>query len=92
MHEDSSLLSTYLFGKFFDPADAIPLWKFEAEVLLAALRRGARTIVGWAETDSEYYLRADIPGPSSRDLTPVQQYLPPFFFNLCIASLFVMTS
>lgn len=59
---EGSLFSPFLFGKFFDPADAFPLWEFEPEVLLAALRRGARTTVDWAETDSEYYLRADIPG------------------------------
>ncbi|KAJ1263526.1 hypothetical protein BS78_09G192200 [Paspalum vaginatum] len=61
---EGSLFSPFLFGKFFDPADAFPLWEFEPEVLLAALRHGgaARTTVDWAETDSEYYLRADIPG------------------------------
>ncbi|CAD6333325.1 unnamed protein product [Miscanthus lutarioriparius] len=60
---EGSLFSPFLFGKFFDPADPFPLWEFESDVLLAALRRGnARTTVDWAETDSEYYLRADIPG------------------------------
>ncbi|KAG8086038.1 hypothetical protein GUJ93_ZPchr0010g9333 [Zizania palustris] len=34
----------------------------------AALRRGARTTVDWAETDSEYYLRADIPGARKCDV------------------------
>jgi hypothetical protein len=60
---EGSLFSPFLFGKFFDPADAFPLWEFEPEVLLSTLRRGtARTSVDWGETDSEYYLRADIPG------------------------------
>ncbi|KAK3138359.1 hypothetical protein QOZ80_5AG0367770 [Eleusine coracana subsp. coracana] len=60
---EGSLFSPFLFGKFFDPADAFPLWDFEPEVLLASLRRAAaRTTVDWAETDSEYYLRTDIPG------------------------------
>ena len=63
---EGSLFSPFLFGKFFDPADAFPLWDFEPEVLLAALRRSAaRTAVDWAETDAEYYLRADIPGTRS---------------------------
>lgn len=63
---EGSLFSPFLFGKFFDPADAFPLWEFEPEVLLAALRRSAaRTTVDWAETDAEYYLRADIPGTRS---------------------------
>jgi hypothetical protein len=62
MFAEGSLFSPYLFGKFFDPADAFPLWEFESEVLLAALRRGCRTTVDWTETDCEYYLRADIPG------------------------------
>uniref|UniRef100_J3M8L3 Uncharacterized protein n=1 Tax=Oryza brachyantha TaxID=4533 RepID=J3M8L3_ORYBR len=65
---EGSLFSPFLFGKFFDPADAFPLWEFEPEVLLAALRRGARTTVDWAETDSEYYLRADIPGGRKCDV------------------------
>ena len=60
---EGSLFSPFLFGKFFDPADPFPLWEFESDVLLAALRRGnARSTIDWAETDSEYYLRADIPG------------------------------
>ncbi|XP_062181693.1 22.3 kDa class VI heat shock protein-like [Phragmites australis] len=60
---EGSLFSPFLFGKFFDPADAFPLWEFEPDVLLAALRRGAaKSTVDWAETDSEYYLRAGIPG------------------------------
>ena len=63
---EGSLFSPFLFGNFFDPADAFPLWDFEPEVLLAALRRAAaRTAVDWAETDAEYYLRADIPGTRS---------------------------
>ncbi|KAL6620480.1 hypothetical protein ACP70R_035619 [Stipagrostis hirtigluma subsp. patula] len=66
---EGSLFSPFLFGKFFDPADAFPLWEFEPDVLLAALRRGAaRTTVDWAETDSEYYLRADIPGGRKCDV------------------------
>ncbi|KAF0927083.1 hypothetical protein E2562_029842 [Oryza meyeriana var. granulata] len=65
---EGSLFGPFLFGKFFDPADAFPLWEFEPEVLLAALRRGARTTVDWAETDSEYYLRADIPGGRKCDV------------------------
>ncbi|KAL6610446.1 hypothetical protein ACP70R_040415 [Stipagrostis hirtigluma subsp. patula] len=66
---EGSLFSPFLFGKFFDPADAFPLWEFEPEVLLAALRRGAaRTTVDWAETDCEYYLRADIPGGRKCDV------------------------
>uniref|UniRef100_A0ACD5T8W0 Uncharacterized protein n=1 Tax=Avena sativa TaxID=4498 RepID=A0ACD5T8W0_AVESA len=65
---EGSLLSPYLFGKFFDPADAFPLWEFESEVLLAALRRRGRTTVDWGETESEYYLRADIPGGRKCDV------------------------
>ncbi|PVH62169.1 hypothetical protein PAHAL_3G225200 [Panicum hallii] len=66
---EGSLFSPFLFGKFFDPADAFPLWEFEPEVLLAALRRGAaRTTVDWGETDAEYYLRADVPGGRKCDV------------------------
>ncbi|PWZ10514.1 class VI heat shock protein [Zea mays] len=64
---EGSLFSPFLFGKFFDPADPFPLWEFEPDALLAALRRGnARTAVDWAETDSDYYLTADVPGGSGR--------------------------
>jgi hypothetical protein len=82
---EGSLFSPYLLGNFFDPADAFPLWEFEPEVLLAALRRGAaRTTVDWGETDTEYYLRADIPGTRSSieiarcSLSNIQRPCPSF--------------
>lgn len=59
---EGSLFSPFLFGKFFDPADAFPLWDFDSDALLSGLRNAKKTSVNWAETDSEYALRADLPG------------------------------
>lgn len=59
---EGSLFSPLLFGKFFDPADAFPLWEFDSEILLSGLRSASKTNVDWDETDSEYVLRAELPG------------------------------
>ncbi|XP_042434150.1 22.3 kDa class VI heat shock protein-like [Zingiber officinale] len=58
---EGSLFSPLLFGKFFDPGDAFPLWEFEADALLAGLRNASKTGVDWFETDSEYALKAELP-------------------------------
>ncbi|KAG6516977.1 22.3 kDa class VI heat shock protein-like [Zingiber officinale] len=58
---EGSLFSPLLFGKFFDPGDAFPLWEFEADALLAGLRNASKTGVDWSETDSEYVLKAELP-------------------------------
>ncbi|EPS69597.1 hypothetical protein M569_05171, partial [Genlisea aurea] len=52
-----SLFSPLLFGKFFDPSDAFPLWEFEARALLRS--PGS---VDWFQTDSDYVLRAELQG------------------------------
>ncbi|KAG6475552.1 hypothetical protein ZIOFF_064780 [Zingiber officinale] len=39
---EGSLFSPLLFGKFFDPGDAFPLWEFEADALLAGLRNASK--------------------------------------------------
>ncbi|MQL76310.1 hypothetical protein Taro_008702 [Colocasia esculenta] len=65
---EGSLFSPMLFGKFFDPADAFPLWDFESEVLLAGLREAVKSKVDWAETDAEYVFRAELPGIVKNDL------------------------
>ncbi|RRT53919.1 hypothetical protein B296_00040279, partial [Ensete ventricosum] len=62
---EGSLFSPLLFGKFFDPGDAFPLWEFESEPLLSGLRSTSKTSVDWFETDSEYVLKAELPGTSS---------------------------
>jgi hypothetical protein len=59
---EGSLFSPFLFGKFFDPADAFPLWDFDPDALLAGLRGAKKTTVDWVETDLEYVLRAEMPG------------------------------
>jgi len=59
---EGSLFSPLLFGKFFDPADAFPLWEFESEALLLGLRSASKTSVDWMETDGGYILRAELPG------------------------------
>ncbi|KAI4333798.1 hypothetical protein L6164_018560 [Bauhinia variegata] len=55
---EGSLFSPMLFGKFFDPSDAFPLWEFESDVLLSHLRSS----VDWSQTDRAYILKAEIPG------------------------------
>lgn len=61
---DGSLFSPWLFGKFFDPSDAFPLWDFESDALLSKLQSSSTTqsTVDWLQTDSDYVLKADLPG------------------------------
>lgn len=59
---EGSLFSPFLFGKYFDPSDAFPLWEFEADVLLASLRSLGQCRVDWSQTDQAYVLKSDIPG------------------------------
>ncbi|XP_015898099.3 21.7 kDa class VI heat shock protein isoform X1 [Ziziphus jujuba] len=59
---DGSLFSPFLFGKFFDPSDAFPLWEFESEVLLSNLRSSGQTTVDWFQTEQDYVLKAELPG------------------------------
>lgn len=62
---EGSLFSPLLFGKFFDPSDAFPLWEFESDVLLSNLRSSGRSTVDWLQTDHEYVLKAELPGKRS---------------------------
>ncbi|GMN63138.1 hypothetical protein TIFTF001_032215 [Ficus carica] len=59
---DGSLFSPLLFGKFFDPCDAFPLWEFESEILLCNLRSSGQSGVDWFRTDQDYVLKAELPG------------------------------
>ncbi|XP_043712038.1 21.7 kDa class VI heat shock protein [Telopea speciosissima] len=59
---DGSFFSPLLFGRFFDPSDAFPLWEFESEILLSALQSSGKTTVDWSETVTEYVLIAELPG------------------------------
>lgn len=59
---DGSLFSPLLFGKFFDPSDAFPLWEFESDVLLSHLRSTGQSSVDWLQTDQAYVLKAELPG------------------------------
>ncbi|CAL9017457.1 unnamed protein product [Prunus brigantina] len=64
-----SLFSPFLFGKFFDPSDAFPLWEFDADILLAGLRSsGQSTTVDWFQTDQDYVLKADLPGDGKNNV------------------------
>ncbi|CAH8297944.1 unnamed protein product [Eruca vesicaria subsp. sativa] len=58
---EGSIFSPFLFGKYFDPSDAFPLWEFEADVLLASLRSGGQCRVDWSQTDQAYVLKSDLP-------------------------------
>lgn len=62
---EGSLFSPLLFGKFFDPSDAFPLWEFESDVLLSNLRSSGKTSVDWFQTDEAYVLKAELPGKRS---------------------------
>ncbi|KAF8410939.1 hypothetical protein HHK36_003476 [Tetracentron sinense] len=59
---DGSLFSPLLFGKFFDPSDAFPLWEFESDNLLSGLRSSGKSTVDWFETDTDYVLTSELPG------------------------------
>ncbi|PON61409.1 Small heat shock protein HSP [Parasponia andersonii] len=59
---DGSLFSPLLFGKFFDPSDAFPLWEFESDILLCNLRSSGQSTVDWFRTDQDYVLKAELPG------------------------------
>ncbi|KAF2285842.1 hypothetical protein GH714_008373 [Hevea brasiliensis] len=59
---EGSLFSPLLFGKFFDPSDAFPLWEFESDILLSNLRSSGKTSVDWFQTDEAYVLKAELPG------------------------------
>ncbi|XP_027355215.1 21.7 kDa class VI heat shock protein-like [Abrus precatorius] len=59
---DGSLFSPMLFGKFFDPSDAFPLWEFDSDVLLSHLRNSNQNTVEWYHSDEGYILKAEIPG------------------------------
>ncbi|XP_047341716.1 21.7 kDa class VI heat shock protein isoform X2 [Impatiens glandulifera] len=59
---DGSLFSPSLFGKYFDPSDAFPLWEFESDVLLAKVRSNNQNLVEWFQTDTHYILKAELPG------------------------------
>ncbi|OIT30510.1 PREDICTED: 21.7 kDa class VI heat shock protein [Nicotiana attenuata] len=59
---EGSLFSPLLFGKFFDPSDAFPLWEFDSDVLLSNARSSNQCTVDWSQTETDYLLRAEIPG------------------------------
>ncbi|XP_062077833.1 21.7 kDa class VI heat shock protein isoform X1 [Humulus lupulus] len=61
---DGSLFSPFLFGKFFDPSDAFPLWEFDSDILLSNLRTLGLTTVDWFRTphDQNYVLKSELPG------------------------------
>ncbi|XP_065862244.1 21.7 kDa class VI heat shock protein isoform X2 [Euphorbia lathyris] len=59
---DGSFFSPLLFGKFFDPSDAFPLWDFESDVLLSNLRSSSKTNLDWSETNDAYLLKSELPG------------------------------
>ncbi|OVA13157.1 Alpha crystallin/Hsp20 domain [Macleaya cordata] len=63
-----SLFSPLLFGKFFDPSDAFPLWEFESEILLSSLRDSGQSTADWFETDKEYVLKAELPGVGKHNI------------------------
>lgn len=65
---DGSLFSPFLFGKYFDPSDAFPLWEFESDILLSSLRSSGHCSVDWFQTDQAYVLKAQLPGKDCSNL------------------------
>ncbi|KAF3778752.1 heat shock protein [Nymphaea thermarum] len=65
-----SIFSPLLFGKFFDPSDAFPLWDFESESLLSGFNRESGSFLGvdWFEAETDYVLKAELPGGRTNDL------------------------
>ncbi|KAM1655261.1 hypothetical protein ACFX2K_007546 [Malus domestica] len=57
----ASFFSPLLFGKFFDPSDAFPLWEFESDILLSGLRSSGQTCTDWFQTDQDYVLKVELP-------------------------------
>ncbi|CAA0808658.1 Kinesin-5 [Striga hermonthica] len=58
----SSFFSPFLFGKFFDPSDAFPLWEFDPQALLPNTPNSSgHETVDWFRTDNGYVLRAQLP-------------------------------
>ncbi|XP_030542814.1 21.7 kDa class VI heat shock protein isoform X2 [Rhodamnia argentea] len=55
------LFSPFLFGKFFDPSDAFPLWDFNSDVFLSKFRSCGQSTVDWFQTDIDYVLKSEIP-------------------------------
>ena len=58
----ASFFSPLLFGKFFDPSDAFPLWEFESDILLSGLRSAGQNTIDWFQTDQDYVLKVELPG------------------------------
>ncbi|CAA3011644.1 21.7 kDa class VI heat shock protein isoform X2 [Olea europaea var. sylvestris] len=60
--DERSLFSPLLFGKFFDPSDAFPLWEFDSDELLPNLNSSGQRSVVWFQTDADCVLKADLSG------------------------------
>ncbi|XP_068644617.1 21.7 kDa class VI heat shock protein-like [Aristolochia californica] len=65
---EGSLFSPLLFGKFFDPSDAFPLWDFDSESLLSRPQSSTGSTVDWFTTEAEYVLRAKLPEMKNHDV------------------------
>ncbi|KZV22909.1 21.7 kDa class VI heat shock protein [Dorcoceras hygrometricum] len=58
-----SFFDPLLFGKFFDPSDAFPLWEFEADSLMLSNPHSSnKNNVDWFQTDSDYVLITQLHG------------------------------
>ncbi|KAB2605861.1 21.7 kDa class VI heat shock protein-like [Pyrus ussuriensis x Pyrus communis] len=64
----ASFFCPLLFGKFFDPSDAFPLWEFESDILLSGLRSSGQTCIDWFQTDQDYVLKLELPGEGKNNV------------------------
>ncbi|KAK8952744.1 21.7 kDa class VI heat shock protein [Platanthera guangdongensis] len=64
---EGSLFSPLLFEKFFDPADAFPLWEFDPEALLLPGHSSAAksAAINWSQSDNAYFFRSELPAGAS---------------------------
>ncbi|KAK4387001.1 class VI heat shock protein [Sesamum angolense] len=67
-YKTGSFFSPLLFGKFFDPSDAFPLWEFESDALLPNSYGSGHRSVDWYQTETDYVLLAEVPGLGQNSL------------------------
>ncbi|KAL3647090.1 hypothetical protein CASFOL_008058 [Castilleja foliolosa] len=66
-----SFFSPLLFGKFFDPSDAFPLWEFDPDLLLPNPHNSSHRPLDWFQTDTDYVLKAQLPAGTSNNIVQV---------------------
>ncbi|XP_022877515.1 21.7 kDa class VI heat shock protein isoform X3 [Olea europaea var. sylvestris] len=79
--DERSLFSPLLFGKFFDPSDAFPLWEFDSDELLPNLNSSGQRSVVWFQTDADCVLKADLSAPRGESKWEAQEPVLAYLIN-----------